>query len=87
MPDTTPKGALTLERMRADIAAMVDEAPEELKDDDNLLDWGLDSLRIVNLTVEWSQYGVELGFAHLAEAPTLADWWRIVESQSGESRS
>ncbi len=79
------KDALTLERMRADIAELVDEAPEELEDDDNLLDWGLDSMRIFNLTVEWSQYGVELGFADLAEAPTLADWWQIVQrQQSGQ---
>lgn len=79
------KDALTLERMRTDIAELVDEAPEELEDDDNLLDWGLDSMRIFNLTVEWSQYGVELGFADLAEAPTLADWWQIVQrQQSGQ---
>lgn len=75
------KDALTLERMRTDIAELVDEAPEELEDDDNLLDWGLDSMRIFNLTVEWSQYGVELGFADLAEAPTLAAWWQIVQRQ------
>lgn len=78
------KDALTLERMRTDIAELVDEAPEELEDDDNLLDWGLDSMRIFNLTVEWSQYGVELGFADLAEAPTLADWWQIVQRQQSE---
>ncbi|GAB2715913.1 phosphopantetheine-binding protein [Halomonas garicola] len=84
MPVNLHHNALTLERMRADIAALVDEAPEELEDDDNLLDWGLDSMRIFNLTVEWSQYGVELGFADLAEAPTLADWWQIVKRQQGE---
>lgn len=84
MPVNLHHSALTLERMRADIAALVDEPPEELEDDDNLLDWGLDSMRIFNLTVEWSQYGVELGFADLAEAPTLTDWWQIVKRQQGE---
>lgn len=84
MTTNTKAAPLTLERMRADIAALVDEAPEELEDDDNLLDWGLDSMRIFNLTVEWSQYGAELGFADLAEAPTLADWWQMVERQQSE---
>lgn len=81
---TTPTQApvpLTLERMRADIAQLVDEAPEELENDDNLLDWGLDSMRIFNISVEWNKTGLELRFADLAETPTLADWWQIVQRQ------
>ena len=75
---------LTLESMRADIAQLVNEAPEELGNDDNLLDWGLDSMRIFSLTVEWNKIGVELSFADLAENPTLADWWQIVQRQQSE---
>ena len=81
---TTPTqtiAPLTLERMRADIARLVDEAPEELENDDNLLDWGLDSMRIFNISVEWNKTGLELRFADLAETPTLADWWQIVQRQ------
>lgn len=72
---------LTLERMRNDIARLVDEAPEELDNDDNLLDWGLDSMRIFNISVEWNKTGLELRFAELAETPTLAGWWEIVQRQ------
>ena len=33
--------ALTLERMRQDIAAMLHEDPQDILDDDNLIDLGL----------------------------------------------
>lgn len=81
MTPTQALAPLTLERMRADIARLVDEAPEELENDDNLLDWGLDSMRIFNISVEWNKTGLELRFADLAETPTLADWWQIVQRQ------
>lgn len=72
---------LTLAQMRIDIARLVNEAPEELADDDNLLDWGLDSMRIFNVSVAWNKTGLELRFAELAESPTLADWWHLVQRQ------
>ena len=72
---------LTLEQMRIDIARLVNEAPEELENDDNLLDWGLDSMRIFNVSVEWNKTGIELRFADLAETPTLSGWWEIVQRQ------
>ncbi|ART79670.1 phosphopantetheine-binding protein [Oceanisphaera avium] len=72
---------LTLEQMRIDIARLVNEAPEELELDDNLLDWGLDSMRIFNVSVEWNKTGLELRFADLAETPTLDGWWEIVQRQ------
>lgn len=72
---------LTLEQMRIDIARLVNEVPEELENDDNLLDWGLDSMRIFNVSVEWNKTGLELRFADLAETPTLAGWWEIVQRQ------
>ncbi|MFH7566046.1 MULTISPECIES: phosphopantetheine-binding protein [Oceanimonas] len=74
---------LTLERMRSDIAAILGESPDELYNDDNLLDWGLDSMRIFNLSVEWNKTGLELRFADLAETPTLDGWWQQVQRQQG----
>lgn len=75
---------LTLAQMRLDIARLVNEAPEELDNDDNLLDWGLDSMRIFNVSVEWNKTGIELRFADLAETPTLAGWWAIVQRQQAD---
>lgn len=72
--------ALTLESMRADIARILHESPDEIGADDNLLDLGLDSMRAMNLVLAWSEAGTELDFAALAERPTLSGWWAHVEA-------
>ncbi|WP_024890931.1 phosphopantetheine-binding protein [Luteimonas huabeiensis] len=70
---------LTLERMRHDIAAQLGEAPEDVGDDDNLMDLGLDSMRVLGLVMKWGESGLPLEFSHLAEHTTLAGWWRVVQ--------
>ncbi|WP_394821657.1 phosphopantetheine-binding protein [Pendulispora albinea] len=73
---------LTLERMRADIAAMVHEDPSAIGDEDNLMDLGLDSMRAMNLVVRWRDaMGVPLEFTDLAEHVTLAGWWAVVRGR------
>ena len=71
---------LTLERMRADVAAVLHEAPEAILDDDNLMDLGVDSLRVLNLSLQWSET-VPLEFSELAEHTTLAGWWSVVQAR------
>jgi aryl carrier-like protein len=70
---------LTLERMRADIAGMLGEAPAAVGDDDHLMDLGLDSMRVLGLVLAWGNTGIALEFGHLAEHATLAGWWQIVQ--------
>lgn len=72
--------ALTREVMRADIARILHESADEIGGDDNLLDFGLDSMRAMNLVLAWSQAGVELDFTALAERPTLDGWWAHAEA-------
>lgn len=71
---------LTLERMRADIAAVLHETPDAIGDDDNLMDLGVDSLRALNLSLLWSET-VPLEFSELAEHVTLASWWSVVQAR------
>lgn len=71
---------LTIERMRADIAAVIHETPDAIMDDDNLMDLGVDSLRALNLSLAWSE-AVSLEFSELAEHTTLAGWWSVVQSR------
>lgn len=72
---------LTLERLRADIADIIGESPDAIADADNLMDAGLDSMRAMNLAVKWEEAGVPLDFTDLAEAPTLAALWALVEGR------
>jgi aryl carrier-like protein len=62
---------MTWERMRADLARALRMAPEELQDDDNLIDLGLDSMRAMTLLTSWAEQGLELDLAAVAEKTTL----------------
>lgn len=78
---------LTLERMRADVARMVHESPDDIELDDNLMDLGLDSMRMLNLIVSWNETGLNLDFSELAAHSTLQDWWTIIENKINNSAS
>jgi aryl carrier-like protein len=78
--------AITLERMRADIAAILHEDPSEIGLDDSLADLGLDSMRVMNLLVKWTELGADFEFGEAAEDFTLAAWWNAVQRhQSGKA--
>ena len=69
---------ITFDRMRADVAAALDMAPEALAPEDNLYDLGLDSMRLMALVMEWQEQGVELDFGLLMERQTVGAWWDAV---------
>ncbi len=71
--------ALTLARMRADVAEMLGEAPEDISTEENLMDLGLDSMRVLGLVLAWGNTGIALEFSHLAEHATLSGWWTVVQ--------
>ena len=71
--------ALTLARMRADVAEMLGEAPEDISTEENLMDLGLDSMRVLGLVLAWGNTGIALEFSPLAEHATLSGWWTVVQ--------
>ncbi|WP_440900364.1 phosphopantetheine-binding protein [Actinosynnema sp.] len=70
--------SLTAERVRADVAEVLGVAPEELDGDADLLDLGLDSVRVMGLVERWRAAGAEVEFPDLAEQPELAHWTALV---------
>lgn len=79
-PDGDPAAGVDLERMRADVAQALEEPPEEIGDHDDLLDRGLDSIRLMSLVESWRAGGTELSFIDLAETPTLDAWARLLST-------
>lgn len=75
----------TLERIRADIARLIGEAPEEIGLDDNLMDWGLDSMRLLGLVSEWTQQGLQLDIFELGEHTTLNGWWSVISRHQDQA--
>ncbi|HLV07087.1 MAG TPA: phosphopantetheine-binding protein [Croceibacterium sp.] len=74
---------ITQERLRSDIAAIIEVDPATIGDDDNLIDSGLDSMRVMNLVMQWDEQGVPLDFADIAEAPSVAGLWALLEQRQG----
>jgi mycobactin phenyloxazoline synthetase len=66
-----PAGADALLTEVRDLLAEDGEAPAE---DDNLIEWGLDSIALMRLAAAWRRAGAEVSFGALAADPTLGAW-------------
>jgi aryl carrier-like protein len=73
----------TLDRMRADVARVLREDPQAIGLDDNLMDWGLDSMRLLDLIMGWNADGLKVDVMEIGAETTLNGWWRIVQQQAG----
>ncbi|WP_405020632.1 phosphopantetheine-binding protein [Kitasatospora sp. NBC_00070] len=72
-----PTPGLDPDSLRADLAEILGERPEDILDDDDLRDLGLDSIRLMTLIERWRARGATAEFADLAEvgpAPTIRAW-------------
>lgn len=76
IPDPAP--SLTLERVRADIARILNTDEGEIADTDNLIDHGLDSIRLMSLTQQWQAAGAPVTFDQLAAWPEIAYWFSLL---------
>ncbi|MBR1692653.1 MAG: AMP-binding protein [Lachnospiraceae bacterium] len=61
------------EQIRAKLASGA-----ELDGQQNLLEMGLDSLKIMRLVNQWRKQGIRLSFGELMEHPVLDEWWRLI---------
>ncbi|WP_329180132.1 phosphopantetheine-binding protein [Streptomyces decoyicus] len=67
--------ALTLDQIRKDVADSLGEDAAGIPLDENLVDYGLDSIRIMSLVERWRrEHGVQVGFVDLAEQPAIEAW-------------
>ena len=72
--------ALTLAQVRADIARILHTDEGDLDNADNLIDHGLDSIRLMSLTQRWQAAGAPITFDQLAEYPEIDHWWRLMSA-------
>ncbi|MEU8920190.1 phosphopantetheine-binding protein [Kitasatospora sp. NPDC048545] len=68
----------TVERIRAEVADLLGEDPADIPLDENLVDWGLDSIRLMTLAERWRAEGAEVAFVRLAEHPAVEAWAELL---------
>ncbi|MFD5255540.1 phosphopantetheine-binding protein [Streptomyces bobili] len=67
--------ALTIEEIRTDVADCLGEDPADIPVDENLVDYGLDSVRVMALLERWRRtHDIKADFADLAERPAIEAW-------------
>ncbi len=69
--------SLSVEEVRSQIKAVLPESVD-FADDDNLLEVGLDSLKIMRLVGQWRKSGAQATFAELIAKPQLKQWWSLL---------
>ncbi|ECA3794895.1 isochorismatase [Salmonella enterica subsp. enterica] len=65
------------EALRALILQLLDGS-DEPQDDENLIDYGLDSIRMMNLAARWKRIQGDIDFIMLVKRPTIDAWWKLL---------
>lgn len=52
--------------------------PEKIRDQDNLIELGINSLKIMRLVNDWRKRGAKVTFAELISQPTFQQWWNLL---------
>jgi bifunctional isochorismate lyase/aryl carrier protein len=73
LPGIASKAAL-----RQQIMPFLDEDSEDMGDDENLIDYGLDSVRIMELAARWRKIRGDIDFIALAKNPSIDGWWALL---------
>ena len=68
----------TVEELRALIAEKLEIDPGEIADDDDLIEWGLNSVITMGLAGQWRRAGVEIDAKTLVKDVTVNGWWALL---------
>lgn len=78
MTDTARRLPADKDELRSLIAAKLDVDASELTDDDDLVDWGIDSVTVLSLAGRWAAAGVPVTAAELMAEPRIGRWWHLL---------
>lgn len=62
------------------ITQMIDEG-EEAGPDENLILYGLDSIRVMEFAGRLREHGITVSFEELITNPTVNAWWALIQSR------
>ncbi|AOR62392.1 isochorismatase family protein [Pectobacterium wasabiae] len=79
--ELSPAAQYSESRLRAELQPLLDEDASDIEGDDNLTDYGLDSVRMMSLVTRWCKAGYNVDFVTLAKKPTLNRWLELLTPQ------
>ncbi len=74
-------GIASIDALRQQILLLLDEDSEDMGNDENLIDYGLDSVRIMELATRWRKIRGDIDFIALARNPTIDSWWALLSEE------
>ncbi len=77
LPQALPASKAAL---RALILPLLDES-DVPEDDENLIDYGLDSVRMMALAARWRKVHGDIDFVMLAKNPSVDAWWALLSRE------
>ncbi|WP_329026671.1 non-ribosomal peptide synthetase [Streptomyces sp. NBC_00690] len=76
----------SLEEIRGLAAQALRLDPQSVAFDDNLVERGLDSIRMIKLAARWRRTGADVTFADLALKPTVRSWYTLLAAGAASPR-
>ncbi|MBD2795991.1 isochorismatase family protein [Xenorhabdus sp. 18] len=76
--EISPQPEWTHERLRTEILPLLDDDCDDIDDHENMLDYGLDSIKIMSLVARWRHEDHKIDFISLMKTPTLANWLSLL---------
>lgn len=81
MTETLLPGPQSKAQLRAVVLPLLDEDSQDLDDGENLIDYGLDSVRMMALAARWRQVHSDIDFVALAKDPSIDGWWSLLSRE------
>lgn len=72
--------------LTARVHAMIDD-DGPINPDEDLTLYGLDSMQVMELALDLEARGIKVGFAELAETPTLSAWQRLAAAEAADAET
>jgi bifunctional isochorismate lyase/aryl carrier protein len=79
--DIQPATWSSYDHFKQQIIALLDDVDDEFDADESLLDYGLDSVQVMQLIAQWNQSGLSVSFVELAKNPSVNGWWRLISER------
>lgn len=73
------KPQITFDWLRSQLLECIDEDEAFFDADENLVDYGLDSVQVMTMIEKWDRMGLIVKVDDLLKEPTLNGWWRAIE--------